>query len=217
MLPSHEDAPDRASVLRRSDTVLALLAAAATIAFAWSGFQSAEWVRERFLRSDDAAALSEDAAELSAEADRLEERDTILYAEWRVALDTGDQKTADVIFKLFRPELKSYLLAAPVDDLGLPLESPFDDPEYDVAVKRVEAHDLDAESRQNDVLSRHASRNGARYGGLGVLFAAVLATVGIATRFDERGLRRTLIVIASIFVVTGLAFIGLSPLSFSAP
>jgi hypothetical protein len=217
MLPSHEDAPDRASALRRSDTVLAVLAAVATIAFAWSGFQSAEWVRERFLRSDDAAALSEDAAELSAEADRLEERDTILYAEWRVALDTGDQKTADVIFKLLRPELKSYLSAAPVDDLGVPLESPFDDPEYDVAIKRVEARDLEAESRQNDVFSRHASRRGARYGGLGVLFAAVLATVGIATRFDERGLRRTLIVIASIFVVTGLAFIALSPLSFSAP
>lgn len=217
MLPPREEAPGGKHASRRSETALALLAAATTIAFAWSGFQSAEWVRERFLRSDDAAAFSEESAELSAEADRLQERDTILYVEWRVALDAGDQKTADVIFELFRPELQSYLSEAPVDDLGLPLGSPFDDPEYDVAIKRVEARELEADSRENDVESRRASRNGARYGGLGVLFAVVLALVGIATRFEDRRTRRALIVVAGALFVLGGMFLGSSPLSFSAP
>ena len=51
---------------RRSDAALAILASLSMLAFAWSGFQSAEWVRERFLRSDDAAAASEQSLKLAA-------------------------------------------------------------------------------------------------------------------------------------------------------
>ncbi|MDX2379509.1 MAG: hypothetical protein QNM02_07095 [Acidimicrobiia bacterium] len=103
MLPTAEDARVEAARTRRSESVLALIAAVATLAYAWSGYQSAEWVRERFHRSDSAAALSEDALKISAEADRLEERDTILFVEWIVALEATDDATAKVVFDLFRP------------------------------------------------------------------------------------------------------------------
>lgn len=213
MLADTDDARERAS--RRSDTALAVRAAAAMIAFAWSGFQSAEWVRERFLRSDSAASLSEQALELSAEADRLQEQDIVLYLEWRVALDGGDTATAEVIFGLFRPPLQSYLAAAPVDEVGLPLAPPFDDPEYGAVKRRVESDRFEAQSANHAEASRRASKNGARYGGLGVLFATVLAAVSIAGRFEELWIRRALIGVALVMLMAGLVYLLLSPLSIT--
>lgn len=217
MMPTTTKTPAPRKASRRSDMALAVLAAAAMVAFAWSGFQSAEWVRERFLRSDDAASLSEESLELSAEADRIEEKDAMLYVEWRVALDGGDLDTAAVIFDLFRPELQAYVGEVPVDDQGLPVAPPFDDPGYDAEVARVEALDLDAESDEQAEKSRAASENGARYGGLGLVFASVLATVGIASRFDDVWIRRGLTVLAGILFALGGTYLVLSPLSYTAP
>lgn len=217
MLPSEEDLTNAGSPRGRSDTALALLAAVATMAFAWSGFQSAEWVRERFLASDEAASLSEQSLEVSAEADRLEERDSAFYIEWRLALQAGDLKTAEVIYDLFRENLQLYIELAPTAADGLPRVPPFDDPEYDANEGRAKARRLDARSDELSDESRQASKNGARYGGVGVLFAAVLAAVGIASRFDDLRTRRALAVLAVVLSAAGLVFLLFSPLSFSAP
>jgi hypothetical protein len=200
---------------RRSDTLLALLAAVATLAFAWSGFQSAEWVRERFQRSDAAAAMSEDALKISAEADRLEERDTILFVEWLLALDSTDVATAEVVFELFRPQIQDYLRTVTLDENGAPEVPPFESPQYDVTEMRAEAAELEGGARAENALSRTASENGARYGALGVMFAAVLASVGIATRFSERRVRMGLTAVAGLLCAVGLVYLAFSPLSFS--
>jgi hypothetical protein len=102
------------------------MARLATIAFAWSGYESAEWVRERFQHSDDIASLSEDALKLAAEADRLEERDTILFVEWLIAVDSGDRATVEAVFKLLRPPVQNYILSAELDDSGVLMVPPFD-------------------------------------------------------------------------------------------
>ena len=200
---------------RRSDTLLALLAALATLAFAWSGFQSAEWVRERFQRSDTAAAMSEDALKISAEADRLEERDRILFVEWLLALDAADAATAEVVFELFRPQIQNYLRSVTLDEKGAPNVPPFDSPQYDVTQMRSEAAEFEGGARTENALSRTASEYGARYGALGVIFAAVLAGVGIATRFSERRVRLGLTAVVGVLCVVGLVLLVFSPLSVS--
>lgn len=192
------------------------VAAVAMIAFAWSGFQSAEWVRERFLRSDLAASLSEDALEISAEADRLEERDVILYVEWLVARDTGALETAEDVFLLFRPEMQQQLLETEIDRAGVPVVPPFDDPDYDVVKMRSQARDLESESRDQNAKSRDASRNAARYGGLGVMFAAVLAAVGISGQFHHKRSRRILSSLAGGLLLVGLLYMAFSPISTTA-
>jgi hypothetical protein len=216
VLPTTDEDNAQQARTRRSDSMLALLAALATLAFAWSGYQSAEWVRDRFHHSDDAASLSEQAVKVSAEADRLEERDTILFVEWLIALDAGQPETAHTVFQLFRPQLQSYLTDAPADAEGKPEVPPFDSARYDVAQMHAEANDLEATARAESRKSRSASENGARYGALGVLFAGVLAVVGIATRFVERRVRLGLIVLATSLIVLGLALLVASPVSFSA-
>jgi hypothetical protein len=201
---------------RRSDTALAILASLSMLAFAWSGFQSSEWVRERFQRSDDAAAASEQSLELAAEADRLEERDTLLFIEWLVALDSGEPATADIIFDLFRPPVQEFVLTVEFDERGLPVESLLDSTEYDVFELRTEAAELDREAQKQRAGTREASKTGARYGGLGLLFAAVLASTGVATRFESSRVRRPILIASTAVIAIGLIALMLTPLSMSA-
>ena len=105
------DQGEKRTRLGRNETVLAFLAAAAMLAFASAGFQSAQWVRERFQQSDEASALSEEASSLAAAADRQEERDVLLYLEWRLALAGGSDDIAGGIYDLFRPDFREYLEA----------------------------------------------------------------------------------------------------------
>jgi hypothetical protein len=198
---------------RRRGGLMVALASIAMIAFAWSGFQSAEWVRERFLRSDVAATLSEDALEISAEADRHEERDVILYVEWFVALDNESPETAEDVFSFFRPQVQRQLLETALDPDGKPVVAPFDDPSYDLIDMRSQANDLETESREQNAKSIDASRNAARYGGLGVLFAAVLAAVGITGQIHRERSRRVLSSLAGGLLVIGLLYLTFSPVS----
>ena len=201
---------------RRSDAALAILASLSMLAFAWSGFQSAEWVRERFLRSDDASAASQQALELAAEADRLEERDTILFVEWLVAVDAGKEETADIVFNLFRPPIQEYINNAELDDRGLPVESLLESTDYDVFHLRAKSAELVREAQERSAASREASKIGARYGGLGLLFAAVLASIGVATRFESSRVRRPILFTSGGLMVIGLVMMLATPLSISA-
>jgi hypothetical protein len=215
VLPTPEDVEAAPLNGGRREGLMTAFAAIAMIAFAWSGFQSAEWVRERFLRSDLAASLSEDALEQSAEADRLEERDIILYVEWLVAVDTEAFETAEDVFLLFRPDVQQQLLETDFGPDGTPVVPPFDDPSYDVFEMRSQANDLETESREQIAKSRDASLNAARYGGLGVMFAAVLAAVGIAGRFRGKRSRRILSSLAGGLLMIGLLYLAFSPVSVS--
>ena len=194
---------DGATVQRRSDAILAVIAAVSTLAFAWAGFQSGEWLRERFLLSDQSAAASEQALELSAEADRLEERDTILFVEWLIAVDTGQDDSAAIVFDLFREPVQDFVNSVDLNEQGIPSESIFESVNYDVAELRADAAELDQEARAKSEESRKASQTAARYGGLGVLFAVVLVASGVAARFMLSRIRRPI-----IFVCVGLMVVG---------
>lgn len=213
MLPTPEDVRSARLNGGRRGGLMLVLASTAMIAFAWSGFQSAEWVRERFLRSDVASTLSEDALEIAADADRMEERDIMLYVEWFVALDNGAIETAEDVFSFFRPQVQRQVLETSLDADGKPMLAPFDDPGYDVAEMRSQANDLEAESREQNAESRAASRNAARYGGLGVLFAAVLAAVGITGQLHGERSRRVLSSLAGGLLVIGLLYLTFSPVA----
>jgi hypothetical protein len=167
------------------------------------------------LRSDLAAVLSEDALEMSAEADRLEQRDIVLYVEWLVAVDTDASETAEEVFLLFRPEVQQQLRDTDFGSDGTPVVPPFDDPSYDVTEMKSQANDLEIESREQSARSRDASRNAARYGGLGVIFAAVLAAVGITGRLHGKRSRRALSLLAAGLLMIGMLYLALSPITIS--
>ena len=209
VLPITEPSHDVAA-RDRGDTVLALIAAVSMLAFAWAGFQSAEWIRERFLLSDRAAVASEQSLKLAAEADRFEERDTNLFVEWLIANDAGNPQTAEIVFDLFRSPLKEFVRTVDVDEQGLPTESIYESVEYDVLDLREQSPALDRESNEQSSASRKASGIAARYGGLGILFAAALASSGVATRFGLR-VRRPLIIVTAGLLTVGLVAMAITP------
>jgi hypothetical protein len=186
---------------RRTDFLLAVLAAIAAIGFAWTGYQSASWVRERFDIADSASHANEQAIGLSSEADRIEERDTLLYAEWLAALESGDNEIADRVFELFRPEVREYVDRAGADDGQPPTASLFDIETYSANQRRLEAQALRIESRVLTQEAADASSAAARYSGIGVTFTAVLAATGIAIRFENPRLRRVFIVVSSVLML----------------
>jgi hypothetical protein len=116
---------------------------------------------------------------------------------------------------LFRPQLQQQLLETDLGSDGTPLVPPFDDPSYDVDDMRSQANDLETESREQNGKSRDASRNAARYGGLGVMFAAVLAAVGITGRLHGKHSRRILSSLAGGLLVIGLLYLTFSPVAVS--
>lgn len=194
----------------------AVFIAVASLALAWSGFQGSEWGRERLEGSDEAAALQEDSAQLTAQAERLEQQDIVLYVQWLGAVEAGDAETADRLFSLFRPELQDYVTGAPTDEDGVPLEAPFKSEDYDPAGKRAEAARVEADRQEKADQARKASATLARYGGMGVLFAVALVVSGIAGRLDEpygEGLRW----VSRGLLLIGLIFLLFAPLGFSAP
>jgi hypothetical protein len=193
--------PDLARLTRRTDFLLAVLAAVAAIGFAWTGYQSASWVRERFAIADSASHASEQAIGLSSEADRIEERDTLLYAEWLAAVEGGDTRTADRLFELFRPEIKSYVGEAGSQAAQPPETTPFGSESYTANRRRQEAVELEAEARALTQKAADASSAAARYSGIGVTFTAVLAATGIAIRFRTVRLRRLFIVVSGILML----------------
>jgi hypothetical protein len=193
-----------------------MLVALASLALAWAGFQGAEWARERVETSDEADALGEEADQLTAQAERLEQQETVLYVQWLVEMKRGAQETADRVFALFRPDLKSYVNSAPTDEDGVPLESPFESPEYDAQGKRDEAERVEAERRVKIDQTRDASANIARYSGLGVILAVALVLSGIAGRFSDP-YRRGLEILALAMLVIALVLLVPAPLSTSAP
>lgn len=98
----------------------------------------------------------------------------------------------------------------------MPLVSPFDDPDYDAGAIRADAEQVAAELNEEEQQRTAASRNVARYGGMGVLFAVGLVLTGIATRFGDP-YRRRLRILAQVLIGIGLVYLLWAPLSFSAP
>jgi hypothetical protein len=166
--------------------------------------------------SDESAALREEANQLSARADRLEQQDTVLYVQYVLAVESGRQEEANELFNLLRPELQVYVQSAPTDDNGVPLSPPFDSPDYDAQAIRQESDSVRAERQDVDDQGGEASSNVARYGAMGVLFAVSLVVAGIASRFEDP-YRRALHVLARTLLVIGLVLLVLTPMSFRAP
>ena len=214
MLPHQEEDPVALRRHRRGDVALAVLAAIATIGFAWTGFQSTAWLRHRFSEADKVAALNEEALAASTRADSVQERDTILYVEWLEAREADDETSAAVLFELFREPVQDYVETAEPVVGGVPLVPPFDAEGYDVAEKRQEARELAAAADRHLEETERATELAARYGGIGVIFAAVLASTGVATRFVGVWIRRSFIIVGGVLATTAILLLVFTPVEF---
>jgi len=187
------DPPDRWVEILAA-TVLAL----ATIASAWSAYQSTRWggvQAEAYAQAGAARAESVRASDL-ADADFTV--DVEYFAIWLdEAGQGGDTRVLSLLERAFRPEFQSafeaWLATDPLHNPDGPA-TPFDMEEYVVAAQR-QAEELRSEAEAATAIAVDANQTGDNYVLTTVLFASVLFFAGISTKFHGRWVRFTLVLL----------------------
>jgi hypothetical protein len=191
----------------RLELVATVLLALATVATAWSGYQSTRWNGEQVKAGARANALRIASAKAAGLANTQTEIDVATFTQWVNAYAQRQTELADFYFKRFRiefrPAVDAWVATRPLKNPKAPL-TPFAMPQYKLE-SRAEADRLDA---QAEVFSAQVRRNIQRSSNyvLGVvLFASALFFAGMSTKLTSPRLRvATLSIGCAVFLLTAL-------------
>jgi hypothetical protein len=199
------------------EIVATMLLAIATVATAWSGYQSTRWNGEQAKAGGRSNALRIESAKAAGLANTQTEVDVASFTQWVDAYSQRQAELAGFYFKRLRPEFKpavvAWIATRPLKNASAPA-TPFAMPQYRLAAReqaaRLEAQ-ADAFAAQVGVNIQRASNYV-----LGVvLFASALFFAGISTKLKAPKLRVALLCVGcAIFLLTAL-WIATSPVSVS--
>ena len=183
-------------------TVLAL----ATIASAWSAYQSTRWggvQAEAYAQAGAARAESVRASDL-ADADLT--IDVEYFAIWLdEAGQGGDKQVLSLLERAFRPEFhtafEAWLTTDPLNNQSGPA-TPFEMEEYELAAEQ-QAEELRSEAEAATAVAVDANQTGDNYVLTTVLFASVLFFAGISTKFRGRWVKFTLVILGFLAFSAG--------------
>ena len=184
----------------------ALVMAMTAVATAWTGYQAVRWGGVQATRYTEANVHRVEASMASAAAGQLIMIDVGVFLHWIDATDAGDSVRAAFLRARFRPAFRatfeSWLASAPLHADSA--TTPFERPEYRAAhlgpARRIEkraAMLFEEGQRAND----HSDA----YSFVAVVFASGLFFAGIAPQFRRLGLRRTIVVMAGLLCLAGVA------------
>jgi hypothetical protein len=201
----------------RVEMLAAVLLAAATVATAWSGYQSTRWNGEQAKAGARANALRIDSTKADGLANAQTQIDVATFAQWVDAYAHGDDRLAGFYFARFRPEfapaVRAWIATRPLRNATAPL-TPFAMPQYRVAA-REEAERLDAQAEVQAGVARRDIQRATNYVLGVVLFASALFFAGMSTRMRSPRVGAALLAVgAAVFVLTTL-WIATSPVSIS--
>ena len=208
---------DAAAGRNRVELVATVLLAVATVATAWSGYQSTRWNGEQSKAAARANALRIDSAKAAGLANAQAVVDVSAFTHWADAYALEQTELADFYFARFREEFKpaaeAWLATRPLENPNAP-PTPFAMPQYQPAA-RAEAERLDAEAELFAAQARRNIQRASNYVLGVVLFASALFFAGMSTKLTSPKLRVAMLTFGCIvFLVTGL-WIATSPVSVS--
>lgn len=194
----------------------AILLSLATIASAWSAYQSTRWhgtATGRYVRANATRILSSEAADVAVQQLSV---DAALFSDYCYAFSAGD--TQLVTFyetRLFRPEMKkavdAWKATHPLTDASAP-KNPFDLVEYTNANKE-KSKALEKEAQQITRTAQDATDQGDKYILLTVLFASVLFFAGISTKFGTNDIKIALLCLGGILFLGSLITLLMQPMA----
>ena len=168
------------------ELVATVLLAVATVATAWSGYQSTRWNGEQAKAAARANALRIESAKAAGLANSQTEIDVATFTQWVNAYAQEQTELADFYFKRFREEFRpavdAWVATRPLKNPDAPL-TPFAMPEYKLAA-RTEADRLDAEAEVDAAQARRNIQRASNYVLGVVLFASALFFAGMSTKLD---------------------------------
>jgi hypothetical protein len=199
----------------RIELVATVLLAVATVATAWSGYQSTRWNGEQTKAAARANALRIDSAKAAGLANSQTEVDVASFTQWVNAYAQHQTQLTDFYFNRFRqefrPAVNAWIATRPLRNPAAPL-TPFAMPEYKLAA-RAEATRLDAEAEVFAATARRNIQRASNYVLGVVLFASSLFFAGMSTKLATPRLRVAMLAIGcAVFLLTAL-WIATSPVS----
>jgi hypothetical protein len=199
----------------RVELVATVLLAVATVATAWSGYQSTRWNGEQSKAAARANALRIDSTKAAALANTQAQIDVATFAQWVDAYALRQTELADFYFKRFRrefrPAVDAWVATRPLKNPEAPL-TPFAMPQYKLAA-RAKAERLDAEAELYSARARRNIQRASNYVLGVVLFASALFFAGMSTKLTAPRLRIAMLAVGSAVFLLTAVWIATSPVS----
>ena len=201
----------------RVELLATVLLAVATVATAWSGYQSTRWNGEQAKAGGRANALRIESAKAAGLANAQTEIDVATFTQWVNAYTEEEDQLADFYFQRFRPEFKpavdAWVATRPLKSPEAP-PTPFAMPEYTLAA-RATADRLDAQAEVFAAQVRLDIQRASNYVLGVVLFASALFFAGLSTKLTAPRLRVAMLGVGTaVFLLTAI-WIATSPISIS--
>lgn len=201
----------------RVELVATVLLAFATVATAWSGYQSTRWNGEQAKAGGRANALRIESAKAAGLANTQSEVDVATFTQWVNAYGQRKAQLADFYFDRFRDEFKravdAWVATRPLKNAAAP-PTPFAMPQYELGA-RAEAERLEAEAEVFAGLVRRDIQRASNYVLGVVLFASALFFAGMSTKLAAPKLRVVMLCIGcAVFLFTAV-WIATSPVSIA--
>ena len=189
-----------------AEVIATVVLAFATLATAWSGYQSARWGGEQSTSYSQAGALRTESTRASTKAGQQTQVDIGLFTNWINAYAEENQRLVDFYQKRFRDEFKpafeAWLATDPANNPEAPT-SPFSMPEYQLSMA-AEADRLEMEAEATFAKGTEANQTSDNYILNTVFLASVLFLGGIATRFKAMSARWVIILFSLAVLAYGL-------------
>ena len=198
-----------------AEVIATVILALATLATAWSGYQSARWGGEQSTKFSQAGALRTESVRASTTAGQISQVDIGLFTNWVNAFAVDNQLLADFYVDRFRPEFavafEAWLATDPRNNPEAP-KSPFSMPEYTVSQAQ-EADRLEQESSKSFAEGGAANQTSDNYILNTVILASVLFLAGVQTRINSVPARMIIVILALLILAYGLVNIVSYPIN----
>jgi len=197
-----------------AEMIATIILAFATLATAWSGYQSARWGGEQSIKYSQAGALRTESTRASTKAGQIMQIDIGLFTNWVNAFAVDNQILAEFYEDRFRPEFtlafEAWLATDPKNNPDAP-SSPFSMPEYSVSFAE-EADQLEQEASKTFEEGSVANEISDNYILNTVILASVLFLAGMQSRIKSVPARMLIVILGLAILTFGLVNIASYPI-----
>jgi len=203
------------SINQLLEIISAIILSLATVASAWSAYQSASWNSVERSLARQATNTSTESIRKSTTAMQYTVIDVSMFLEYAHAYSLGNDLLSDFLYQRFTPQLKTavdaWVALKPLSNENAP-STPFTMPEY-LSPLKIESEELLLISEEKLVEAGKASENSDNYALFTVIFASVLFFAGIISKFESVKIQIILLVFAALTFLGGVIVIMTSPIS----
>jgi hypothetical protein len=196
------------------ELVASILLAMATVATAWSGYQSARWGGVQATDYAEASTKRIESTRASTRGGQQVQIDIGLFTNWINAYAEDNEPLVNFYQERFRaefvPAFDAWLATDPANNPDAP-SSPFVMPEYRVADLEL-ADQLEAEATLKFKDAGDANQQSDDYVLNTVILASVLFFAGLANRFNSTPAKLVILLAAILMFSMGLFNLGTYPI-----